>query len=164
MFNKLKHSDWLRYVVTLIIGGLLVALGYFIGDSTPNVEAQDSTTSFDTIRCNGLIVSDGNPEHGSIMLGIFDGAPVLILSDHDESNKSIIEINLSTRNNAAALRLTNRYNDGSHIGLVAGRGETAVITMMSEKRLTDALNLLVGANGSGIKIENELLLSRARVR
>ena len=164
MFNRLKYSDWLRYVGTLIIGGLLVALGYFIGGSTPNVEAQDSTTSFDIIRCKGLIVSDGNSEHGTIVLAFLDGAPVLILTDNADSNKSNIEINLGAQNNTAALRLTNRYNDGSHIGLVAGRGETALINMMSENRHTDALNLVVGANGSGIKIENELVLSRGRVR
>ena len=164
MFNRLKHSDWLRYVGTLIIGGLLVALGYLIGDSTPNVQAQDNIARFETIACKMLVVSDGNPKHGQIVLAFLDGAPVLILSDHAGSNKSNIEINLSTRNNAAALRLTNRHKDGSHIGLVAGRGESALMTMMSENRLTNALDLVVGADGSGIKIENELILSRGRVR
>ena len=109
-------------------------------------------------------MSDGNPEHGAIVLAFIDGAPVLILTDHGDSSKSNIEINLGVQNKAAALRLTNRYNDGSHIGLVAGRGESALITMMSEKRLTDALNLFVGAKGSGIKLENEIILSRLRVR
>lgn len=162
MYNRLKHSNWWRYVVTLIIGGLLVALGYLIGDSAPSVEAQNNVTSFDIIQCNGLVASDGNPEHGTIVLAFLDGAPVLILTDHADSRKSNIEINLGVQNNAAALRLTNRHNDGSHIGLGAGRSETAVITMMSEKRLTDALNLLVGPNGSAIKLENEVIQSRLR--
>ena len=33
MFNRLKNPDWSRDVVMLIIGGLLVALGYLIGNS-----------------------------------------------------------------------------------------------------------------------------------
>lgn len=162
MYNRLKHSNWWRYIVTLIIGGLLVAFGYLIGDSASDVEAQDGVTRFETVACKDLIVSDGNPEHGAIVLTFLDGAPVLILTDHGDSGKSNIEINLGVQNNAAALRLTNRHNDGSHIGLVAGRSETAVITMMSEKRLTDALNLLVGPNGSAIKLENEVIQSRLR--
>ena len=164
MLKRLKHSNWLRYIVTLVIGGGLVALGYFIGDSVSSVEAQDSLAAFDTLTCKGLTVFDGHPEHGTIVLAFLDGAPVLILTDHGDSSKSNIEINLSARNNAATLHLVNRHNDGTHIGLVAGKNETALMTMRSEKRLTDALNLFVGANGSGIKLENEIILSRPRVR
>lgn len=165
MFNSLKHSNWLRYIGTLIIGGLLVAFGYLIGDSAPNLEAQDGITRIDgIIACKGIAVSNGDPEHGAIVLSFLDGAPVLILTDHGDASKSNIEINLGVQNNTAALRLSNRHNDGSHIGLVAGRGESAGITMTSKKRLTDALNLLVGANGSVIKLENEIILSRFRVR
>ena len=164
MFNRFKHPDWLRYIATLVIGGLLVALGYLIGDSAPNVEAQDGITRFENIVCKALVVSDGDPEHGSIWLVFLDGAPALILTDHSDSSKPHTEINLSVRNNTAALHLANGHNDGSHIGLVAGRSETALMTMRSEKRLTDALNLLVGANGSGIKLENEIILSRLRVK
>ena len=164
MFNKVKHSNWLRYIGTLIIGGLLVALGYLIGDSAPSVEAQDGITRFEHIVCKALVVSDGNPEHGSIWLAFLDGAPALILTDHSDPSKANIEINLSVKNKGAALNLASRYNDGSHIALTAGRGETAAITMMSQKRLTDALNLFVGSNGSGIQLENEIILSRLRVR
>lgn len=138
MFNRLKHSNWLRYIGTLIIGGLLVALGYLIGDSAPNVEAQDGITRFENIVCKALVVSDGNPEHGAIVLSFLDGAPALILTDHRDTSKSNIEINLHIRNKVAALNLASRYNDGSHIALTAGRGETALMTMRSEKRLTDA--------------------------
>ena len=164
MLNRLKNSNWLRYVATLIIGGLLVALGYLIGDSAPNVEAQDGITRFENIVCKALVVSDGNPEHGSIWLAFLDGAPALVLTDHNDLSKENIEINLSVKNKVAALNLVSRYNDGSHIALTAGRGETASMTMMSEKRLTDALNLFVGAKGSGIQLENEIILSRLRVR
>lgn len=165
MINRLKKSNWLRYIGTLIIGGLLVAFGYLIGDSAPNVEAQDGITRFDSIvACKGLAVSDGNPEHGAIVLAFIDGAPALILTDHGDTSKSNIEINLHIRNKVAALNLASHYNDGSHIALTAGRGETASMTMRSEKRLTDALNLFVGSNGSGIQLENEIILSRLRVR
>ena len=43
----------------------------------------------------------------------------------------------------AALSLTNLHKDGSHIGLLADRNESAIMTMKSQKRLTDALNLFV---------------------
>lgn len=165
MFNRLKDSNWSRYVVTLIIGGLLVALGYIIGDSAPNVEAQDGITRVDgIIACKGIAVSDGDPEHGAIVLSFLDGAPVLILTDHGDSSKSNIEINLSVQNKAAALRLTNRYNDGSHIGLVARRGESATVLVTTEKRINDAFNLLVGAKGSGILLEGDTVQTRKRVR
>ena len=164
MFNSLRHSSWLRYIGTLIIGGLLVALGYLIGDSAPNLEAQDGITRVENIVCKALVVSDGNPEHGAIVLSFLDGAPALILTDHGDTSKSNIEINLHIRNKVAALNLASRYNDGSHIALTAGRGETASVTMRSEKRLTDALNLFVGSNGSGIQLENEIILSRLRVK
>ena len=162
MDNWLKHSNWLKYVVTLIIGGLLVSIGYLIGNSTPDVNAQDEITEFDIVKCKGLIVSDGNPEHGSILLAFLDGAPVLILADHADSNKSKIEINLDVQNKAAAFRLINRYNDGSHIGVVAGRNESAIMTMMSGN--IEALNLLTGTNGAQINLENEVVNFKPRKR
>ncbi|MCY4566720.1 MAG: hypothetical protein OXD49_00300 [Candidatus Poribacteria bacterium] len=163
MLNRLKNSNWSRYVITLIIGGLLVALGYLIGDSAPNVEAQDGITRVDSIiACKGIVVSDGNPEHGAILLSFLDGDPVLILTDHGDPSKSNIEINLSFKNKAATLNLANRYNDGSYIGLVAGRGETAGVLVTTEKRINDAFNLLVGAKGSGIMLEGDTIQARNR--
>ena len=108
-------------------------------------------------------MSDGNPEHGSILLAFLDGAPVLILADHADSNKSKIEINLDVQNKAAAFRLINRYsNDGSHIGVVAGRNESAIMTMMSGN--IEALNLLTGTNGAQINLENEVVNFKPRKR
>ena len=164
MFNNLRQSNWLKYTGTLIIGGLLVALGYLIGNSASDVNAQDNITRFDIIQCKGLVVSDGNPEHGTIVLTFLDGSPTLVFSDHSDPNKAKIEINLSTQNNAAAIRLTNRNRDGSHIGLAAGRNETAAMTMTSEKRLTDALNLFIGTNGAQINLENEVVNFKLRKR
>lgn len=164
MYNSLKHSNWWRYVVMLIIGGLLVAFGYLIGDSTPDVDAQDNITSFDFIQCKGLVVSDGNPEHGTIVLTFLDGSPTLVFSDHSDPNKAKIEINLSTQNNAAAIRLTNRNRDGSHIGLVAGRSESAIMTFTTQNRITDALNLAVGPKGAQINLENEVVNFKHRKR
>lgn len=164
MYNRLKHSNWLRYIGTLIIGGLLVSVGYVIGNSATGVNAQDSITRFDTIQCKGLIVSDGNPEHGYIVLTSLDGSPTLVLSDHSDPNKAKIGINLSTQDNAAALRLTNRHNDGSHIGLVAGRSESAIMTFTTQKRVTDALTLAVGTKGAVISFENETVNSKLRKR
>ncbi|MYB63495.1 hypothetical protein F4X73_02285 [Candidatus Poribacteria bacterium] len=156
--------NWYKYVIVLIIGGLLVAFGYLIGDSTPDVDAQDSITRFDTIQCKGLIVSDGNPEHGYIVLTFLDGSPTLVLSDHSDPNKAKIGIDLSTQDNAAALRLKNLHNDGSHIGLVAGRGETAIMTFTTQKRVTDALTLSVGAKGAMVSLENETVNFKFRKR
>ena len=164
MLNRLKHSNWLRYVGTLIIGGLLVAFGYLIGDSAPSVEAQDGITSFDTIQCNALIVSDGNPEHGSIWLGIIEERPTLVLFDHADLSKSRVQIQISVGNDpksnteAAVLKLLNRHNDGSYIGLVAGRGETTIINMNTEKRSTPGISLTCGSKGSGIMLEGNLIL------
>ena len=73
MLNRLKHSNWSRYIGTLIIGGLLVALGYLIGDSAPNVEAQDGRV---------LIRFNVRDLYGSIWLGIIEEWPVLVLLDH----------------------------------------------------------------------------------
>lgn len=168
MLNRLKDSTWSRYVVTLIIGGLLVALGYLIGDSAPNVEAQDDITRFETITCKGLIVSDGNPEHGSIWLEILDERPTLVLSDHADLSKSRIQIQLSVGHTTklgtgdAVLKLLNRHNDGSSIGLVAGRGETTIINMSTEKRITPGISLTCGSKGSGIMLEGNLVQTRMR--
>ena len=170
MFNRLKDSNWSRYVVTLIIGGLLVALGYLIGDSAPNVEAQDSITRFNTIACKGLTVSDGNPEHGAILLGIIEEHPVLVLSDHADFDKAKIQIQISVGYHlkhdveSAVLKLINGYNDGSSISFVAGRGETAAIVVGTEKRIRDAFSLLVGAKGSGIMLEGDTIQARDRVK
>ncbi len=86
----------------------------------------------------------------------------MILTDHADSSKSNIEINLGVQNKAAVLRLTNGYNDGSHIGLVAGRGESAAISVGTKKRIRDAFSLLVGAKGSGIMLEDELVQAEGR--
>ena len=169
MFNRLKHSNWSGYIGTLIIGGLLVALGYFIGDSAPSVEAQDGITRFDTIACKGLTVSDGNPEHGAILLGIIEEHPVLVLSDHADFDKAKIQIQISVGYDikhdfeSAVLKLLNRHNDGSSIGLIAGRGETALIDMNTAKRITPGISLTVGAKGSGMILEGELVLCQPSV-
>ena len=168
MLNRLKNSNWSKYVVTLIIGGLLVALGYLIGNSAPNVEAQDGVTRFETITCKGLIVSDGNPEHGSIWLGILEEHPTLVLSDNANLSKSRIQIQLSVGHSIqfgtedAVLKLLNRHNEGSSIGLVAGRGETALINLNTEKRTTPGISLTCGSKGSGIMLEGNLVQTRTR--
>lgn len=154
--------NWYKYVITLTIGGLLVAFGYLIGDSSSNVEAQDGITKLDIVQCRGLVVSDGNPEHGTIVLTFLDGSPTLVFSDHSDPNKANIEINLSTQNNAAAIHLTNRNRDGSHIGLVAGRSESAIMTFTTQNRFTDALTLAVGTKGAQISLENEVVNFKLR--
>lgn len=168
MLNRLKNSNWLRYIGTLIIGGLLVALGYLIGDSAPSVEAQDSITRFETITCKGLTIFDGNPEHGSIWLGIDEKRPVLILSDHADFSKAKIQIQINVGADpqhdieAAVLSLINGHKDGSNIGLIAGRGETAVVNVSTKKLIPPGVSLTVGASGSGIMLEGDLVQSRMR--
>ena len=170
MFNRLKHSNWSRYVVTLIIGGLLVALGYLIGDSAPSVEAQDGTTRFETIVCKGLIVSDGNPEHGSIWLGIIEERPVLVLLDHADPSKAKTQIQIGVGHDtkrgteAAGLSLINNHDDGSAMGIFASRGETAVINISTKKRINHAFNLWIGAKGSGIMLEGDTIEARDRIK
>ena len=168
MFNRLKNPDWSRYVVTLIIGGLLVALGYLIGDSAPNVEAQGSVATFDTLTCKELTISDRNPEHGAILLRIIEEHPVLVLSDHADFDKAKIQIQISVGYDvkhdieSAVLKLLNRHNDGSSIGLVAGTGETALIDLNTEKRIIPGISLTCGSKGSGIMLEGNLVQTRMR--
>jgi hypothetical protein len=170
MFNRLKNSNWSRYVVTLIIGGLLVSLGYLIGDSAPSVEAQDGITRFDTIQCNGLIVSDGNPEHGSMWLGIIEEQPALVILDHADPTEAKTQIQISVGHDikrgteSAGLSLINNHDDGSAIGIFAGRGETAVINVSTKKRINDAFNLWIGAKGSAMMLEGDTIQARDRVK
>ena len=164
MYNRLKHPNWLRYIGTLIIGGLLVAFGYIIGESNQNIEAQEGITRMGIIHCKGLIVSDWNPEHGSIQLGILEGSPIFLLSDHADSKKTKIQTNMSIKDDHAAISLTNLHKDGSNIVLLADRNESALLTMKSQKRITDALNLFVGPNGAQINLENEVVNFKHRKR
>ena len=165
MFHRLKDSNWLRYVVTLMIGGLLVALGYLIGNSDPSVEAQDSITRFETITCKGLTIFDGNPEHGSIWLGIDEEHPVLILSDHADFSKSEMQIQINVgydpkyNTEAAVLKLLNRK---SSIGLFAGTDETAVINLNTEKLMIPGISLIAGTEGSGIMLEGDWIQAKTR--
>ncbi|RKU31843.1 hypothetical protein C6497_00755 [Candidatus Poribacteria bacterium] len=168
MYNSLKHSNWWRYVVTLIIGGLLVAFGYLIGDSAPSVNAQEGIMRFGSIICNGLTVSDGNPEHGSIWLGILEKRPTLLLSDHADWNKSSIQVKIEVRydqkskTKTAIVSLLNGHSDGSHINLVAGTGETAGIVIGTKKRTNDGIGLWVGSKGSRLTLEGDPIQTRFR--
>ena len=166
MYHRLKHSNWWRYVVTLIIGGVLVAFGYLIGNSTTDVNAQNEITEFDIVKCKTLIVSDGNPEHGIIMLAISETGPELMLIENGDLNKTkiLIKLSINTKVPSAELHLTHEVNDGSHIGFVAGNNASAVMTITSQKRLTDAFNLFVGPNGSQINLENEVVNFKLRKR
>ena len=160
MDNWLKHSNWLKYVVTLIIGGLLVSIGYLIGNSTPDVNAQDEITEFDIVKCKGLIVSDGNPEHGSIILGFIEKRPMLVLSDHADFSKAKIQIQINIKEpehglEAAVLRLINDHDDGTSIGLFADRNESAQINVSTKNRINNALGLWVGSKSSAIMLEND---------
>ena len=165
MFNRLKHSNWSRYVVTLIIGGLLVSFGYLIGNSAPDVGAQDGMTRFETIVCEGLTIFDGNPEHGSIWLGIDEERPVLILSDHADFGKAKMQIQVSVGydpkydTEAAVLKLLNHK---SSIGLFAGTDETAVINLNTEKLMIPGISLIAGTKGSGIMLEGDWVQGKMR--
>ena len=93
---------------------------------------------------------------------------MLILSDHADFSKAKIQIQINVGADpqhaieAAVLSLINGHKDGSNIGLIAGRGETAVVNVSTKKLIPPGVSLTVGANGSGIMLEGDLVQSRMR--
>ena len=170
MFNRLKDSNWSRYVVTLIIGGLLVALGYLIGDSTPNVEAQDGIVKFDdTIFCKKLLVtdeislSDGN---AAINIAIVDGEPGIFIAEQIDEGKNTVKgahLTMAIEKKKAVLRLSSEYDNGGHIGLSSGKG-AAVMLIKTRDRMDkdDGITLTTGTPGSLIMFEGKLVESEIR--
>ena len=170
MFNRLKDSNWLRYVVTLIIGGLLVALGYLIGDSAPNVEAQDGIVKFDdTIFCKKLLVtdeislSDGN---AAINIAIVDGEPGIFIAEQiDEAENTVTgaHLRMAIEREKTVLRLSSEDANGGHIGLSSGKG-AAVMLIKTRDRMNkdDGITLTTGTPGSLIMFEGKLVESEIR--
>lgn len=170
MLNRLKNSNWLRYIVTLIIGGLLVAFGYLIGDSTPSVEAQDGIVKFhDTIFCKKLLVtdeislSDGN---AVINIAIVEGAPGIFIAEQVDEKENTVKgahLTLAVEKQKAVLRLSSEYDNGGHIGLSSGKG-AAVMLIKTRDRMDkdDGITLTTGTPGSLIMFEGKLVESEVR--
>ena len=170
MFNRLKRSNWLRDIVILIIGGLLVAFGYLIGDSAPKVEAQDGIVKFDdTIFCKKLLVtdeislSDGN---AVINIAIVEGEPGIFIAEQvDETGNTVkgAHLTLAIEKKRAVLRLSSEYDNGGHIGLSSGKG-AAVMLIKTRDRMDkdDGITLTTGTPGSLIMFEGKLVESEVR--
>ena len=163
----LKHSNWYRYIVTLIIGGLLVAIGYIIGDSASNVEAQNRAGRLDeTIICKKLLatdeisISDGN---AVINIAIVDGEPGIFIAEQiDEEKESVkgAHLTLAVEKKKAVLRLASEYENSGHIGLVSGKG-AAVMQIKNRHRMdkTDGITLTTTPPGSMMIFEGKLVES-----
>ena len=170
IFNKLKDSNWLRYVVTLIIGGLLVAFGYLIGDSAPNVEAQDGISKFDdTIYCKKLLVTDGisvSDGNAVIDIAIVEGEPGIFITEQVDEKENTVKgahLTLAVEKKKAVLRLSSEYDNGGHIGLSSGKG-AAVMLIKTRDRMDkdDGITLTTGTPGSLIMFEGKLVESEVR--
>ena len=170
MFNRLKHFDWLRYVGTLIIGGLLVAFGYLIGDSAPDVDAQDGIVKFDeTISCKKLLVTDEisvTDGNAVINIAIVEGEPGIFIAEQvDEKGNTVkgAHLTLAVEKKKAVLRLSSEYDNGGHIGLSSGKG-AAVMLIKTRDRLDkdDGITLTTGTPGSLIMFEGKLVESDVR--
>lgn len=170
MYNSLKHSNWSRYIVTLIIGGLLVALGYLIGDSAPNIEAQNGIVKFDdTIFCKKLLVtdeislSDGN---AVINIAIIEGEPGIFITEQiDEANNTVkgAHLTMAIEKKKAVLRLSSEYSNGGHIGFSSGKGAAAMLIKTRDRMDTDdGITLTTGTPGSLIMFEGKLVESTVR--
>ena len=170
MFNRLKDSNWSRYVVTLIIGGLLVALGYLIGDSAPNVEAQNGIVKFhDTIFCKKLLVtdeislSDGN---AAINIAIVDGEPGIFIAEQIDEAKNTVKgahLTMAIEKKKAVLRLSSEYDNGGHIGLSSGKGAAVMLIKTRDRMDKDnGITLTTGTPGSLIMFEGKLVESEIR--
>ena len=170
MFNRLKHSNWLRYIGTLIIGGLLVALGYLIGDSAPNLEAQEGIVKFDeTIFCKRLVVTeeisvtDGN---AIINIAIVDGEPGIFIAEQiDEAENTVkgAHLTMAVEKKRAVLRLSSEYDNGGHIGLSSGKGAAAMLIKTRDRMdEDDGITLTTGTPGSLIMFEGEVVKSDIR--
>ena len=170
MFKRLKHSNWLRYIGTLIIGGLLVALGYLIGDSAPSVEAQERIVKFDeTIFCKRLVVTeeisvtDGN---AVINIAIIEGEPGIFIAEQVGDAENPIKgahLTLAIEKKTAVLRLSSEYDNSGHIGLTGGKG-AAVMQIKTRDRMDkdDGITLTTGTPGSLIMFEGKVVESDVR--
>ena len=170
MFNRLKNPDWSRDVVMLIIGGLLVALGYLIGNSASDVDAQDGISKFDdTIYCKKLLVTDGisvSDGNAVIDIAIVEGEPGIFITEQVDEIENTVKgahLTLAVEKKKAVLRLSSEYDNGGHIGLSSGKG-AAVMLIKTRDRLDkdDGITLTTGTPGSLIMFEGKLVESEVR--
>ena len=162
--------NWWRYVVTLIIGGLLVSIGYHIGNSAPDVEAQDEIVKlYDTISCKKLFVtdeisvSDGN---AVISIAIVEGEPGIFIAEQIDEKENTVKgahLTVAIEKKRAVIRLSSEYDNGGHIGLSSGKG-AAVMLIKTRDRFDkdDGITLTTGTPGSLIMFEGKLVESEIR--
>ena len=170
MYNNLKHSNWLRYIGTLIIGGLLVSIGYVIGNSATGVNAQDETINIhDSITCKKLFVtdeihvSDGN---AVISIAIVEGEPGIFIAEQIDEKENTVKgahLTLAVEKKRAVIRLSSEYDNRGHIGMTSGKG-AAVMLMKTRDRFEkdDGITLSTGTPGSLIMFEGKLVESEIR--
>lgn len=170
MYHRLKHSNWWRYVVTLFIGGVLVSIGFLIGNSAHDVVAQDELEKFnDIITCKKLLVSeeisvtDGN---AVISIAIVEGEPGILIAEQIDEKENTVKgahLTIAVERKRAVLRLSSEYDNGGHIGLSSGKG-AAVMLIKTRDRFDkdDGITLTTGTPGSLIMFEGKLVESEIR--
>ncbi len=170
MYNGLKHSNWWKYIGTLIIGGLLVSIGYVIGNSAPDLNAQDETINIhDSITGKKLFVtdeihvSDGN---AVISIAIVEGEPSIFIAEQIDKKENTVKgahLTVAVEKKRSVIRLSSEYDNGGHIGMTSGKG-AAVMLMKTRDRFEkdDGITLSTGTPGSLIMFEGKLVESEIR--
>ena len=138
------------------LGGIFVALGYLLSGANIDADPQENITEFDTIHCKKLIVHDGMPGKGKIVLGFSEesGASEIYISSNSEGIRDAA-IYLSASEEMTFLEMWGVVREG---GLVSLRcSDTGAIiqtsTLDREEILEDHIDDEIIAERSGVLIE-----------
>ena len=138
------------------LGGIFVALGYLLSGANTGAAPQENITEFDTIRCKKLIVHEGIPETGKIILGFSEesGASEIYISSSSENIRDAA-IYLSASEELTFLEMWGTVREGGLISLRCS--ETGAIlqtsTMDREEVLEDHIADDIVEDRSGVVIE-----------
>ena len=138
------------------LGGIFVVIGYLLSGANTGAAPQENTTEFDTIRCKKLIVHDGIPGRGKIILGFGeeDGASEIYLSSRSEDIRDAA-IYLSASEASTFLEMWGTVREGGLISLRCS--ETGAIlqtsTLDREEVLEDHIADDIVEDRSGVLIE-----------
>jgi hypothetical protein len=137
------------------LGGIFVVLGYLLSGVNTGAAPQENITEFDTIRCEKLIVHDGMPGTGKIILGFGeDGASEIYLSSTSEDVRDAA-IYLSVSETSTFLEMWGLVRESGLISLQCS--DTGAIlqasTLDREEVLENHIEDDIKEDRSGIVIE-----------
>ena len=137
------------------LGGIFVVIGYLLSGANTGAAPQENITEFDTIRCKKLIVQDGIPGRGKIILGFGeDGASELYLSSASEDLRNAA-IYLSVSEASTFLEMSGAVRESGLLSLRCS--DTGAIlqtsTLDREEVLEDHIEDDIIEDRSGVVIE-----------